>query len=172
MHYLEEKFQFSWKYTAAFSFPNDVVIISDVMACSMKTTHSTRGKSYENGLSPFARGPPCNVLLLILLTLAPRQRFLYVFILVAFLKKWHRNFETQQYLDSVVYLYMRVCLCVLGRTGGFSGVVALLWQLLKPAMVFAAFHQNPKLWSGVAPLEFILLQTRFNAPLNLESNKK
>ena len=50
--------------------------------------------------------------------------------------------------------------------------VALLWQLLKPAMVFAAFHQNPKLWSGVAPLEFILLQTRFNAPLNLESNKK
>ena len=65
--------------------PNDVVIISDVMACSMKTTHSTRGKSYENGLSPFARGPPCNVLLLILLTLAPRQRFFYVFLLVAFL---------------------------------------------------------------------------------------
>ena len=67
---------------------------------------------------------------------------------------------------------MRVSVCVLGRTGGFSGVVALLWQLLKPAMVFAAFHQNPKLWSGVALLEFILLQTRFNAPLNLESNKK
>ena len=65
--------------------PNDVVIISDVMACSMKTTHSTRGKSYENGLSPFARVPSCNVLLLILLTLAPRQRFLCVFIMVAFL---------------------------------------------------------------------------------------
>ena len=64
---------------------HDIVIISDVMACSMKTRHSTRGKSYENGLSPFARGPPCNVLLLILLTLAPRQRFLCVFILVAFL---------------------------------------------------------------------------------------
>lgn len=85
MRFLEEKFQFSWKYTVVFSSPNNVVNISDVMACSMKTTHSTRGKSYENGLSPFARVPSCNVLLLILLTLAPRQRFLCVFILVAFL---------------------------------------------------------------------------------------
>ena len=85
MHYLEEKFQFSWKYTVVFSSPNNVVNISGVMACSMKTTHSTRGKSYENGLSPFARVPPSNVLLLILLTLAPRQRFLCVFIMVAFL---------------------------------------------------------------------------------------
>ena len=83
--FLEEKFQFSWKYTVVFSSPNNVVNISGVMACSMKTTHSTRGKSYENGLSPFARVPSCNVLLLIYLTLAPRQRFLCVFILVAFL---------------------------------------------------------------------------------------
>ena len=109
MRFLEEKIQFSWKDTAAFSSQNDVVIISDVMACSMKTTHSTRGKSYENGLSPFARLPPCNVLLLILLTLAPRQRF------SAFsywLLSCRKNLEKQQYFDSVVYLYIYACMSV------------------------------------------------------------